>query len=127
LHRPGSGSLLYQKLEVKREMCGIDIPCLRASTCGKEYNLFLTPLWVDKVLELLKEQLALWPIHILEIQRELIGNELRITSQRVNLFEKVKIVEAKENIRIIRIYLGDQQTAAVVRGKISKKKIAGRT
>ena len=36
--------------------------------------------------------------------------------------EKVKIPEAKENIRMISIYLGDQQTSAVVRGKIAKKK-----
>ena len=64
----------------------------------------------------------------LEKQVELLGKELRTTSQRVNLFEKVKIPEAKENIRIIGVYLGDQQTAAVVRGKISKKKLveAGR-
>ena len=49
--------------------------------------------------------------------------ELRATAQRVNLFEKVKIPEAKENIRVIGIYLGDQQTSAVVRGKIAKKKL----
>jgi V/A-type H+-transporting ATPase subunit D len=41
----------------------------------------------------------------------------------VNLFEKVKIPESNELIRMIRIFLGDQQTAAVVRGKISKSKI----
>ncbi|MBJ2357584.1 V-type ATP synthase subunit D, partial [Sphaerochaeta sp. S2] len=35
----------------------------------------------------------------------------------------VKIPEAKDNIRRIAIYLGDQQTAAVVRGKIAKKKL----
>ena len=40
----------------------------------------------------------------------------------VNLFEKVKIPEAKENIRIIRIFMGDQQTAAVARSKIAKGK-----
>ena len=56
---------------------------------------------------------------------ECLEKELRSTSQRVNLFEKVKIPEAKENIRIIGVYLGDQQTAAVVRGKISKKKLTG--
>ena len=38
------------------------------------------------------------------------------------LFEKVKIPEAKENIRIIRIFMGDQQTAAVARSKIAKGK-----
>jgi V/A-type H+-transporting ATPase subunit D len=50
--------------------------------------------------------------------------ELRATSQRVNLFEKVKIPETQENIRKISAYLADQQVSAVVRSKISKRKIA---
>lgn len=49
--------------------------------------------------------------------------EFRITSQRVNLFEKVMIPTAKANIKKINIYLGDQQTAAVVRGKIAKSSL----
>ena len=48
--------------------------------------------------------------------------ELRTTSQRVNLFEKIKIPECKENIREIKIFLGDEQTAAVARGKLAKKR-----
>ena len=51
--------------------------------------------------------------------------ELTTTSQRVNLFEKVKIPECRENIRIIRIHLGDEQTAAVARGKLAKKRGGG--
>ena len=43
--------------------------------------------------------------------------------RRVNLFEKVKIPETKTNIKRISVYLGDQQVAAVVRGKISKKSL----
>ena len=62
-------------------------------------------------------------VAVLQEQARLIREELTITTQRVNLFEKVKIPETKENIRVIRIYMGDQQTAAVVRGKISKKTI----
>ena len=61
-------------------------------------------------------------IQTLKKQSELLNRELRLTSQRVNLFEKVKIPEAKDNIRVIEIYLGDQQTSAVVRGKIAKSK-----
>jgi V/A-type H+-transporting ATPase subunit D len=41
----------------------------------------------------------------------------------VNLFEKVKIPEAEETIRLIKIYLGDQMANAVGRSKIAKKKI----
>ncbi len=64
-------------------------------------------------------------IQTLKKEMELINRELRLTSQRVNLFEKVKIPETKENIRVIEIYLGDMQTAAVVRGKIAKNKRQG--
>ena len=63
-------------------------------------------------------------MEILEKQDELVREELRVTTQRVNLFEKVKIPEARENIRRIQIYLGDMQTAAVVTGKIAKEKLS---
>ena len=52
----------------------------------------------------------------------MLSAELRSTSQRVNLFEKGKIPECKENIRRIRIMLGDLDTSAVARSKIAKKK-----
>ena len=38
----------------------------------------------------------------------------------------MKIPEAKQNIKKISVYLGDQQVSAVVRSKISKKKIDAR-
>jgi V/A-type H+-transporting ATPase subunit D len=60
---------------------------------------------------------------VLDEQVRLLNLELRVTTQRVNLFEKVKIPETKANIKRISVYLGDQQVAAVVRGKISKKNL----
>jgi len=54
---------------------------------------------------------------------DILRQELRITTQRVNLFEKIKIPEAGEAIRVIKIYLGDQMTNAVGRSKIAKRKI----
>ncbi len=106
-------------------IAGIDIPVFnRIEFEDISWDLFRYPLWVDAGVDRLKELLALdAEIRVLERQKELIEEELRITTQRVNLFEKVKIPEAKENIRMIRIYLGDQQTAAVVRGKIAKSNI----
>ena len=88
------------------------------------YSVDDYPLWVDTALIKLREIARLDAlVSTLRKQEELLEKELRSTSQRVNLFEKVKIPEAKENIRVIGVYLGDQQTAAVVRGKISKQKL----
>lgn len=89
-----------------------------------EYDLYKTPLWVDRALEEIKQQLMRrMEVRILQEQIEILQEELRITIQRINLFEKVKIPEARENIRMIQIFLGDLQTAEVVRGKIAKAKI----
>ena len=63
---------------------------------------------------------------MLDEQVRLLGAELMATSQRVNLFEKVKIPETQQNIKKISIYMADQQVSAVVRSKISKRKIAQR-
>ncbi len=106
-------------------IAGVDIPLFKGIRFElPEYNLFEKPLWVDAAVEKVSKLLAFdEEVKILEKQIELLGAELRVTTQRVNLFEKVKIPEAKENIRMIQIYLGDQQTAAVVRGKMSKNKL----
>ena len=106
-------------------IAGVDIPVFQNIEFEQSpYDLFVLPLWVDEAIEKVKDLGTLdAKISILEKQAELLGEELRITSQRVNLFEKVKIPETRENIRMIQIYLGDGQTAAVVRGKIAKKKL----
>lgn len=106
-------------------IAGIDIPVFTELTFEElRYDLFIYPLWVDEGVEELKRLLSLdAELRVLNRQHDLLSEELRITTQRVNLFEKVKIPEAKDNIRSIRIYLGDQQTAAVVRGKMAKSNI----
>ena len=106
-------------------IAGVDIPVFQDIRYEvAPYDLFELPLWVDTAIDKVKELASLdAQIDILEKQVDLLGEELRITSQRVNLFEKVKIPETRENIRMIQIYLGDEQTAAVVRGKIAKKKL----
>ncbi len=111
-------------------VAGVKLPAFKELTFRDiEYNVEDYPLWVDTALIRLREIARLDAlVSTLQKQVELLEKELRATSQRVNLFEKVKIPEARENIRIIGVYLGDQQTAAVVRGKIAKKKLveAGR-
>ncbi|MBU1061507.1 MAG: V-type ATP synthase subunit D [Candidatus Omnitrophica bacterium] len=106
-------------------IAGIDIPVLERIDFRKtEYDLFLTPLWVDITIEKIRALIVfLEEEKIFKAQLEILRKELRITTQRVNLFEKIKIPECKENVRLIRIYLGDQQTNAVGRSKIAKNKI----
>lgn len=106
-------------------IAGIDIPVFEAlHFASTRWDLLQLPLWVDAGIAQLKVMLVLEAkLRTLKEQLRLLSEELRTTTQRVNLFEKVKIPEAKENIRMIRIYLGDQQTAAVVRGKIAKRNL----
>ncbi len=113
--------------EVRRttgNIAGVNIPVLQDVIFNRTLpDLLDTPPWVDDALDALERMLRLRAErHVLEEQLRLLDDELRVTSQRVNLFEKVKIPEARNNIRVIRIFLGDQQTAAVARSKIAKGK-----
>lgn len=106
-------------------IAGVVIPVLNDVRMKlKDYDLYQTPTWLDDAVEALQQLIRLRIAReTLEEQRRRIAEELRLTSQRVNLFEKVKIPECRENIRVIRIFLGDEQTAAVARGKIAKKRV----
>ena len=80
---------------------------------------------LDDAIAALRQSVALREeYNVISVQHRLLSEELNTTSQRVNLFEKVKIPECRENIRRIGIMLGDAQTAAVARSKIAKKKAA---
>ncbi len=126
--RTESGGWLLAVREIRTttgNIAGVEIPVYAGADFElADYDLYLRPLWIDKALDRLKVMLELdLEIKVLEEQIARLARELRITTQRVNLFEKVKIPETAENIKRIRIYLGDQQTAQVVRGKIAKRKV----
>ena len=106
-------------------IAGIDIPLFNEVVFeDSEYDFYQTPLWVDRGIEVTKDQINIAAeLKVSKEQQDIIKEELRVTIQRIKLFEEVKIPEAKENIRVIQIFLGDQMTAAVVRGKIAKAKI----
>ena len=106
-------------------VAGVAIPTFeRIDTDVKEVDAWETPAWVDNAVETTTQVLSLQCERaIYEEQRRLVEMELQLTSQRVNLFEKVKIPECKEAIRRIKIAIGDEQTAAVTRGKIAKGRV----
>ncbi len=90
------------------------------------YSLFATPAWLDKAVAVLRRLVALREeLRVLLEKERLLKEELRTTTQRVNLFEKKLIPELRENIRKIKIFLGDEETAAVGRAKLAKGKLAG--
>ena len=92
-----------------------------------ERDLFSSPIWEDTAAELIARQTEVrLRRQLLTEQLSCIEEELRTVTQRVNLFEKVKIPGAQENIRRINIYIGDQQTNSVGRSKIAKAKCQAR-
>ena len=112
----------------KGNIAGVDIPTFAGVDFKREdYDLYETPLWVDIAANHMERAIALdLEAEVLDEQIRLLETELLATSQRVNLFEKVKIPETEKNIKKISIYMADQQVNAVVRSKISKRKIAQR-
>ena len=112
----------------KGNIAGVTIPTYEGADFSRgDYDLYETPLWVDIAANHMERAMSLdLEAEVLDEQVRLLGAELLATSQRVNLFEKVKIPETQQNIKKISIYMADQQVSAVVRSKISKRKIAQR-
>ena len=109
-------------------VAGVTIPTFESiDTEVRDVDPWSTPAWVDNAVETTTQILSLQCERaIYAEQRRLIEEELQLTSQRVNLFEKVKIPECKEAIRVIKIAMGDAQSSAVTRGKISKGRTTSR-
>jgi V/A-type H+/Na+-transporting ATPase subunit D len=106
-------------------IAGVEVPYFEGIEFEEfSYSLFETAPWVDaavlglRALAELREQ-----IKITQEQKSALEKEWREVSIRVNLFEKILIPRAFENIRMIKVFLGDQQLAAVSRAKVAKAKI----
>jgi V/A-type H+/Na+-transporting ATPase subunit D len=120
-----SDFLVLRRLETgTQHIAGVDVPVLLSLDIEERMpDRFSLPVWVDDGLRALRLELEhRIRLHLLGLQEEMLTAELRVTSQRVNLFEKIKIPECRENIRRIRIALGDEQVAGVARGKLAKKR-----
>lgn len=83
-----------------------------------------TPVWLEAAIEGVKALLIVREkIKIAREKKQALEKELREVSIRVNLFEKIMIPRAIQNIKKIKIFLGDQELAAVSQAKVSKRKI----
>jgi V/A-type H+-transporting ATPase subunit D len=108
----------------EKSVAGVRVPTLEVVIFNeRDFSRFATPPWVSRALPSLRQLVREYTeLSVLKKQYELVSNELRKATQKVNLFEKVLIPETQEGIKRIKIALGDQQVAAVGRGKIAKGK-----
>ncbi len=116
-------SIDHVEFDVENRL-GLKLPVLKEIHVKVvEYSFLAKPHWVDNLVKRLKQMVQLHvELQLLEKREILLAASLRTTTQRVNLFSNVLIPETGENIKKIRLFLDDQERAAVVRSKISKAK-----
>ncbi len=106
-------------------IAGIEVPYFDGAVFQHvDYSLIDTPPWVDGVIDGLRAlSKILVEITVIREKKKALEEELRSVSIRVNLFEKILIPRAVKNIKKIKVFLGDQQLAAVGQVKMAKRKI----
>ncbi len=109
-------------------IAGVEIPIFEKVVFRDgDYFLFDTPVWTESATRLIRELVtSREKILVAHEKKRALEKELREVSIRVNLFEKILIPRSIENIKKIRIFLGDQQLAAVAQAKVAKMKILAR-
>jgi V/A-type H+-transporting ATPase subunit D len=105
-------------------IAGVEVPVfVRIDFVKKHHPFSQTPLWWDRLVELAKEHRTLvLQAYVARLRLEALEKELREVSIRVNLFEKILIPRALTEIKRIKIFLQDQELAAVARAKVAKSK-----
>lgn len=109
-------------------IAGIEIPKFDYIDFAKDdYFLLDTPIWFDIAIKKTRELIEIkQKINVLEEKKRALQKELKDVSIRVNLFEKILIPRTVKNIKLIQIFLNDQELAAVAQAKVAKTKISGK-
>ncbi|MEX1012526.1 MAG: V-type ATP synthase subunit D [Waddliaceae bacterium] len=109
-------------------IAGVEVPIFeKAHFIPFEYDLFDSPPWIDPAVESIRELISHKAAHgVAKEKSKRLEEELRQVSIRVNLFEKILIPRANKNIKTIKVFLGDQELAAVSQAKVAKAKIEAR-
>jgi V/A-type H+/Na+-transporting ATPase subunit D len=118
-----SGLVALKKCVLAEEnVVGVRLPVLKAIEVEVEpYSKVVTPPWVDQFVRRLRDAVEeRLRLDVAKHRIAILGKQLRQVTQRVNLFERILIPQAKSNIRRIRIFLGDLERDAVVRSKLAK-------
>ena len=122
-----AGVVRVEHVEFCREnVMGSWLPMLEhLEVAVRPYGYISKPHWLEPLIEALTASARLRIEAMVAARRVvLLEAAVRTVTQRVNLFDKVLIPQARANIKRIRIALSDAERAAVVRSKIAKKKRA---
>lgn len=108
----------------QENIVGTRVPRLEAIHFSRaDYSTLALPFWVDLLLDALQRVAEKrWRLLTARQREAKIAEASRKITQRVNLFEKVLIPDARRNIKSIRVALSDEERAAVVRSKLAKRK-----
>jgi V/A-type H+-transporting ATPase subunit D len=103
-------------------IAGVKVPRLEGIDCdAASYSMLAKPAWVDRLVDRLRgaaeQRLRL---RVEDERVRVLERAVRRITQRVNLFGRILIPRAKQNIKRIRIYLGDLEREGVIRSKLSK-------
>lgn len=112
-------------IDISQEnLVGVKLPVFKSiQFIIEDYAYFNTPHWFDDLIRLLSKAIEVQvQLQIVESRLNLLNQAIQTVTQRKNLFEKVLIPNALKNIRLIQIFLSDNERAAVVSSKIAKKK-----
>lgn len=114
-----------QVQKTSENIAGVEIPIFqRVDFHSLKYHLSDSPIWMEAAIEGLHQLIESTEHLKIDHQKlDLLLKELRDVSIRVNLFEKILIPRSLKNIKKIKVFLGDQQLAAVAQAKVAKTKI----
>ncbi|MCR9292187.1 MAG: V-type ATP synthase subunit D [bacterium] len=109
---------------IEENVLGVRLPVLKELELERhDYSMLAKPFWVDFLVEALEALAELQIRRRVEQTRvDKLAEAVRRITQRVNLFDKVLIPQARDDIQRIKIHLADSERAAVVRSKIAKAK-----
>ena len=118
-----AGLVRVRQVDLAEEnVVGVRLPRIAAIDIEvAEYSTLAKPFWLDALADKLRAMLELRAHRGVGGERlRRLERAVRKVTQRVNLFEKVLIPQARANISRIQIHLADAERAAVVRSKIMK-------
>lgn len=108
----------------EENVVGVKLPVFKSiQFTVLNYEYLNTPHWFEPLIHLVQELIETrLRINVTLSRLQLLGKAIQTVTQRKNLFEKVLIPSALNHIRLIQIFLADNERASVVRSKIAKKK-----